>query len=217
MTMTARDPSQSDRLERRILTGLVAFYGALWLVLAIEPNNRFDWFIENLLVAVAIPTIIFSYRRFRLSLTSYVMITLFMSLHAFGAHFTYSETPFGDAAKAFFGWERNHYDRLVHFCFGLLLAYPFFDLIARHVRPPFSTWSYVLALALIAALSGLYEIIEWSAAEILAPERALAFLGTQGDVFDGQKDAALALLGALVALSVTAVLSAGGARPRGPT
>ena len=214
MTRPVRDPSRCERFERRVLAGLVAFYGLLWLALAIEPNNRFDWFIENLLVAIAVLTIIVSYRRFRLSLASYVMIILFMSLHAFGAHYTYSETPFGDAAKALFGWERNHYDRLVHFCFGLLLAYPFLDLIARHVRPPSPAWSFALALALVAALSGLYEIIEWSAAEILDPDRALAFLGTQGDVFDGQKDAALALLGALVALAATAALCGGGARPR---
>ena len=144
------------------------------------------------------------------------LIFLFLCLHEVGAHYTYSETPFGDAVTNFFGWERNHYDRLVHFSFGLLLAYPFYDLCRRHVRPPLEAWNFVIAMALIAALSGLYEIIEWSAAEILAPERALAFLGTQGDVFDGQKDAALAFLGAVVALAATGLFASGSVRSTGP-
>lgn len=214
--MSARNSFRSGTRERRFLTGLAVCYGILWLILAIDPNNRFDWFIENLLVAVAVAVIAFSYQRFRLSFLSYVMIAIFMSLHAVGAHYTYSETPFGDAVRDFFGWERNHYDRLVHFSFGLLLAYPFYDLCRRHVRPPLEAWNFIVAMALIAALSGLYEIIEWSAAEILAPERALAFLGTQGDVFDGQKDAALALLGALIALAATAFLAPRVARSMDP-
>ena len=193
-------------MERRVLTGAAVVYGTLWLAVAIDPNDRFDWFIENLLVVVAVAAIAASYRWYRLSIGSYLLIATFLALHAVGAHYTYSETPFGDHMKSIFGWQRNHYDRLVHFCFGLLLAYPFFDLCQRHLRPPHKAWSFIFAIASILAMSGLYEILEWLAAEILDPDKALVFLGTQGDVFDGQKDAALAFLGGVVALVSVAAL-----------
>jgi putative membrane protein len=100
--------------------------------------------------------------------------------------------------------ERNHYDRAIHFLFGLLLSYPIHELALHGLRIS-ERWSYLASLAFILACSNVYEIIEWAAAEIIDPEAALAFLGTQGDVFDAQKDAALALAGAVLGLSLTAL------------
>jgi putative membrane protein len=194
--------------SRRFLLRLGLVYGAFWLALAIAPNNRFDWMLENLLVVLGVAVIVGSFRRFPLSRASYLLIAAFLALHAVGAHYTYSETPFGAYFQSALGLDRNHYDRLVHFSFGALLAYPFFDLALRHVRPAAPAWAYLFAFMAVLAGSGLYEIIEWLAARVLEPEDALAFLGTQGDVFDAQKDAALALVGGLGVLVLTAALRA---------
>lgn len=188
---------------RRFLGHLALVYGLFWLALAISPNNRVDWLVENLLVFAGVALLAGTYRRLPLSRASYLLIAVFLALHAVGAHYTYSETPFGDQLQSSLGLGRNHYDRLVHFSFGVLMTYPLFDIALRHARPAAPWWAYLFAFLAILACSGAYEIIEWLAALVLDPEDALAFLGTQGDVFDAQKDAALALLGSLLALVVT--------------
>ena len=204
-----RGRSLAPAASRRFLQRLGLAYGIFWLALAISPNNRFDWMLENLLVILGVAVIAWTFARLPLSRASYLMIAAFLALHAVGAHYTYSETPFGHHVQSFLGQDRNHYDRLVHFSFGALMAYPFLDIALRHIRPARVAWAYLFAFFAVLALSAIYEIIEWLAAQILEPEDALAFLGTQGDVFDAQKDAALAMLGGLGALALAAVL-----RPR---
>ena len=202
------DQAPAPAASRRFLLRLGMVYGAFWLMLAISPTNRFDWMLENLLVVLGVGVLVATLGRLPLSRASYLLIAAFLALHAVGAHYTYSETPFGAQLQSAMGLDRNHYDRLVHFCFGALMAYPFFDLALRHMRPPAPAWAYLFAFMAVLAGSGLYEIIEWLAARVLEPQDALAFLGTQGDVFDAQKDAALALVGGLAALVLTAALRA---------
>jgi len=196
-------PGPGPVASRRFLLRLAFVYGLFWLALAFSPNHRVDWLVENLLVFAGVALIAGTYRSLPLSRASYLLLAVFLALHAVGAHYTYSETPFGDQLQSSLGLGRNHYDRLVHFSFGLLMTYPFFDLVQRHARPAAPAWAYLFAFLAILACSGVYEIIEWLAALVLDPEDALAFLGTQGDVFDAQKDAGLALLGSLIALAVT--------------
>lgn len=199
--------------DKRFLAVVATVYLVFWIILAIEPVSRVDWFLENILVFLGCGAIAFTYRRFPLARASYLLIAIFLALHAIGAHYTYSLTPLGDQIKALLGQERNHYDRLVHFSFGLLWVYPFHDLLGRYVVTGHRLWRGTLAISLILALSGLYELIEWGAAMILEPETALAFLGTQGDVFDGQKDAGLAFVGGLLGLLILAAVKRRG-RPR---
>ena len=106
----------------RLLQGLVFWLLLLWIVTSIEPFNRRDWFLENLLVFFYGTLLVMTYRRFAFSNRSYVLFTIFMSLHLVGAHYTYSEVPFGFWLQETLGLERNHYDRIVHFSFGLLIA-----------------------------------------------------------------------------------------------
>ena len=205
---TATSPNRPGFRQNRFLWCLVAAYLVLWIALAIAPYNRFDWFLENILVFAAAALLVLTYRVFAFSDLSYGLIALFLALHAVGAHSTYSLTPIGFQLQDFFGLARNPYDRVIHFGFGLLLAYPALELCLRlpRLRPP--VWAYVFALALIVALSALYEMLEWGAAMVLEPENALAFLGTQGDVFDAQKDATLAMIGDIIALSLAGCLGA---------
>jgi len=186
----------------RFLAVIALVYAIFWVGLAFDPFDRFDWFLENLLVFFGWGVIAATYRRFPLSRASYGLIAVLLALHAVGAHYTYSLTPLGDLVRDLLGQERNHYDRFVHFAFGLLFIYPFMDLLERYVIPRQDVWRAIFAVSLILALSGLYELIEWAAAMILDPEAGLAFLGSQGDVFDGQKDAGLAFIGSLIGLAV---------------
>src|SRR4051812_35937236 len=120
---------------------LLFVFLAVWGWAAYNPAYRHDWLLENYLVFLWIPVIIVSARYLRLSNLSYTLVTIFMCLHVVGAHYTYAEVPFGYTLQTFFGADRNMYDRLVHFSFGFLLAYPVREVFMRlgHVR---GFWSY---------------------------------------------------------------------------
>ena len=190
----------------RLLQLLVAAYAGVWIWAAINPVYPFDWFLENILPVISVIVLAASYRRFPLSDVSYILIATFMVLHAVGGHYTYSEVPLGFWIQDFFSLERNHYDRIVHFSFGLLLAYPFREVVLRLVIRSGLPAS-LFALTLVFTYSGGFEIIEWIVAQIVDPEAGAAYLGTQGDEFDSQKDMALAASGAVIALGLTAVFS----------
>ncbi len=146
--------------------------------------------------------------RFPFSDLSYVLIFIFMCLHAFGAHYTYSEVPLGFWISDALELGRNHYDRWVHFSFGLLVAHPSFE-IALRVITPVRKLASLVGFTIIVTISAAYEVIEWCVAQIADPKAALAYTGTQGDVFDAQKDMALAAAGAVLSLLVVTVVSGG--------
>lgn len=186
----------------RPLQGMLLWLVLLWVITAIAPFNRQDWLLENLLVFLYGFLLVITYRRFAFSNLSYGLFTVFLSLHLVGAHYTYAETPFGFWLQDLFDLERNHYDRIVHFSFGLLIAYPFRELLLRAAGLRRS-WSYLLSVSFVLAFSNFYEIIEAIVAEIVSPELGSAYLGTQGDIWDAQKDSFVAFLGAVIAMAFT--------------
>lgn len=181
-----------------LMSGLLAL---VWLWAAIEPLSRSDWLLENLLVFFFAGLLLATHRRFAFSLGAYRLFTLFIAMHLYGAHYTYAETPLGDWLRDSLGLGRNPYDRVVHGAFGLLLACPLRELLARRAGLR-GFWLDGLALCLVMAMSSLYEQLEMLATLIVSPELGMAFLGTQGDEWDAQKDAGLATLGALAALGL---------------
>jgi putative membrane protein len=187
---------------RRFLIGLVILYVGVWTWSAWAPIYRFDWFLENLLPTVMVAALILSFRRLPLSDISYLLLFVFLALHQIGAHYQYSNVPLGYWLQSFFGFTRNHFDRIVHFSFGLLLFYPMREVIIRHVTPS-SFHAGLYALSLNTAGSASFEIIEMIIALIVNPEAGTAYLGTQGDEWDAQKDMAQALLGSVIAFGVT--------------
>ena len=201
-------------LHRRYFVILSVLYAALWILLAIEPHDRSDWALENVLVVAAAAVLMFSYKRLLLSRVSYTLIFIFLCFHAIGAHWTYSLVPYDQAFRwatgysfdDLMGWERNQYDRIVHFSYGLLLAYPIRELFLR-IAEVRGFWGYFLPVVLTMAASMFYELIEWGAAEVFGGELGLAFVGAQGDVWDAQKDMWLATLGALIAMIMTAFIN----------
>ncbi|MBI4413300.1 MAG: DUF2238 domain-containing protein [candidate division NC10 bacterium] len=173
-----------------------------------------DFLLENVLTLVAAVLVIGTYRRFRLSNISYTLIFVYMCLHTVGAHYTYALVPydqwfrslFGISLTELFGFRRNHYDRLVHFSFGLLIAYPIREVFLRiaNVR---GAWGYYLPLDVTMSFSMLYELIEWAVAVVFGGDLGTAYLGTQGDEWDAHKDMALATFGAVLSMSTTAFIN----------
>jgi putative membrane protein len=174
---------------------LLAWYVMWWSLLAIDPFDRKDWALENVLALSVVGTLIATYRRFRFSSFSYVLITLFMTLHAVGAHYTYAEVPLGFWLKNALSLSRNPFDRIVHFAFGFLLVYPLRELVIRTVRAG-GFWSVYIPISGILAQSGFFELVEAFVAQTVSPDLGAAYLGTQGDEWDAQKDMAAALAGA---------------------
>jgi len=200
--------------HRRFALGLLFVLILLWIPLAMAPVDRHDWILENVLLAAGIALLLATYRVFPLSRISYGLIFIFLCLHTVGAHYTYAEVPYdawttrltGHSFNSLVGWERNNFDRIVHFSYGLLLAYPIRELFLRigNVR---GFWGYFLPLDLTMSTSMLYELIEWITAELVGGDLGAAYLGTQGDVWDAHKDMALASIGALIAMCVTAMIN----------
>jgi putative membrane protein len=185
-----------------------------WIVLAIDPYYRDDWMLENVLVVVFAVLLASSYQHLPLSRVSYTFIFIFLCLHEIGSHYTYAEVPYdqwfmsltGGTLNEMLGWERNNFDRAIHFCYGLFLAYPAREIFLRllNVR---GFWSYFLPLTFIMSTSLLYELIEWGAAMVFGGDLGMAYLGIQGDVWDGHKDMALASLGAFLAMNIMGLLN----------
>jgi len=182
----------------------------VFAALAIAPWHRADWALENALVVAFVVAVALTYKRFTLSRVSYTLIFVFLCLHEVGSHYTYSEVPYDEWFKALTGttlnslagWERNNFDRVIHFAYGLLLAYPIREVFWR-VASARGFWSYFLPLDLTMSTSMIYELVEWLAASAFGGELGQAYLGTQGDVWDAHKDMALASLGALIAMLIT--------------
>lgn len=198
---TASEPVKPDFKRNRLLQFLLVSYLALWVALAISPLDRSDWLLENLLVFVFVGGLAATYRRFPLSDLSYVLIALFLTLHAVGAHYTYAKVPLGFWLEDAFDLSRNHFDRIVHFSFGLLLGYPIRETLLRVIKTS-QEWIYFLAFQVVLAWSGMFELLESWVAQIVSPELGAAYLGTQGDSWDAQNDMTAALIGAGLCFAV---------------
>ena len=196
--------------QNRLVQGLLAWYLLFWLWMAISPVDRSDWLLENILAVTAVAALFLTARRFQFSNRSYVLITLFLTVHAIGAHYTYAKVPFGFWLQDLLHVGRNPFDRLVHFAYGLLLAYPIREVLVR-LAGVSGAWSYVLPVSATLAQSGLFELIEAVAATVVNPELGAAYLGMQGDEWDAQKDMAAALTGAVLMMSATVAVSKWGA------
>ncbi|MEK7235134.1 MAG: DUF2238 domain-containing protein [Nitrospirota bacterium] len=191
--------------NKSLLWGLLAWYLVLSGWTAYGPVDREFWAIASILPAFLVVGLIAMHRWMPLSTASYVLIMLFLSLHTIGVHYTYAQVPIGAWMDQSLHLGRNHFDRVVHFSFGFLLAYPMeeaFRLLA-HARG----WVlYYLPVMTVLGLSGLWEIIEFWVADTVHPELGMTYLGSQGDVWDAQKDIAAAFYGALLCVTLLMIV-----------
>lgn len=200
--------------HRRLLAIYAALFGLLWVLLAIHPRERGTWVLENTLAVLAVVLLALFQRKLLFSRASYSLIFLFMCLHQVGAHYTYAQVPYDawferlttSTLNDLLGWERNNFDRVVHFAYGLLLAYPVREVFLR-VANVKGFWGYFLPLDLTMSSSMLFELLEWATVAIFAGDMGQSYLGTQGDEWDAHKDMALAGLGALLAMTATAAVN----------
>lgn len=180
-------------------------FTTIWANSLIGTTNLNNWMIENSLTLLFILFLVFSYRRYHFSDLSYLLICVYLCLHVYGSKYTYAENPLGYWLQSVFSASRNHYDRIVHFGFGFLLAYPMRELFLKWLGyPKLAAW--VLPIEITLSISGLYELIEWAVADVFFKAQGAAYLGTQGDIWDAQKDIFLAFCGALLSTSIVSLV-----------
>ncbi|CAA6805447.1 MAG: Unknown protein [uncultured Sulfurovum sp.] len=193
-------------MKKRIIYFILAIsFTITWIWAAIEPLHYADWVLENVLVVLFIILILFTAKVFEFSILSYVLMTIFMILHIIGSHYTYAEVPWGYTLGEWLGTERNMYDRLVHLLFGVLFVYPVREMSVRITKTK-GFWGYFMPFMIVSSFAGFYEIIEWGAAAVVDPEAGIAFLGSQGDIWDAQKDMLLAIIGSLGTLLIVMII-----------
>lgn len=204
----------TERRHRRYLLTMVGLFLLIWGALAIDPFNRHDWLLENLLVLGLAAALLLGHRHYLPSRSAATLIFLYLCIHQLGAHYTYANVPYnewwqaltGEGLNEQLGWERNQFDRLAHLSYGLLLAYPIREVLIRlGLRPGF--WSLILPIDIVLSTSAIYELIEWFGAEMLGGGLGRTFLATQNDRWDPQKDMALAAGGAVIAMIITTLVA----------
>lgn len=197
-----------DPFQRRLFAGFLIFFAAS----CIAPPHVDFLLMQHVPTILALILLVFVSNRLVVSRLSFVLTIIFLALHTLGARYLYSYTPYdewaywltGRTISGSFGLTRNHYDRVVHFSFGLLMAIPIQELERRYLKLSL-TMSCILAIEFTIAMSATYEMIEWLVSVVFAPDWADSFLGQQGDHFDGQKDMALATVGAMISVGIVAM------------
>ena len=185
-------------MAKRFPQLLLLGYLVLFTVLAINPYDRAVWFAENLPIVLIVIALVVTKRWFTFSNIAYLMMACLIFLHTIGGHFTFERVPF-DWITNLFGFSRNHYDRMAHFTVGFY-AYPLAEILL-HKRLVASRFVLVMfPICFILAVAGVYEIFEWRYAISADPTAGAAVLGSQGDIWDAQKDILADGLGSVAAM-----------------
>lgn len=186
-------------MSGKLLALLCSAVAAVFVWSAIRPHDYFTWFLEVLPVLLAVPPVVLTYRRFRLTPMLYVLIAIHATVLIIGGHYTYAEMPLFNWLRDTLHLSRNYYDRVGHFLQGFVPALLARELLLRTSPLRRGKWVNFICWCIPLALSACYEFVEWWVA-LGTGEAATAFLGTQGDVWDTQWDMCMAAIGAMVAL-----------------
>lgn len=194
---TATSQTRVPFKKNYLLITYTILFAIAWLSTLIGTTDLANWFMENTLVIIFLSILFLTYKKLPFSDLTYTFIFVYLSLHIYGAMYTYAENPFGYWMKDALHFQRNHYDRIVHFSFGFMLAYPMREFFLNKMH--FPNWvGWLLPIEITLSFSCLYELIEWAVADVFFPEQGIAYLGTQGDIWDAQKDMFMAFCGALI-------------------
>jgi putative membrane protein len=187
------------------LFAFIAVFAFVWSNSFIGTTDTANWLLENTLTFIFVGFIIITFRKHQFSDLSYLLICIYLCLHVYGSKYTYAENPFGYWLKDVLHLSRNHYDRIVHFCFGFLLAYPMREMFLKWLKYP--RWvAWLLPIEITLSISAFYELIEWAVADMFFKEHGDAYLGTQGDIWDAQKDIFVAFCGAIIATTIVSLV-----------
>lgn len=191
--------------KNKLLWLLLFSFFCVWANSFIGTTDINNWFIENTLTVLFLIFITITFKKYQFSDLSYLLICIYLCLHVYGSKYTYAENHFGYWLKDFTHSSRNNYDRIVHFCFGFLLAYPMRELFLKWLKYP-RLVAWILPIEITLSISAMYELIEWAVADVFFKAQGDAYLGTQGDIWDAQKDIFMAFLGAIVATSIVSFI-----------
>jgi putative membrane protein len=186
-------------MRQKIIDAGMVVVLVILLLSYVGAYDPLTWFLETVPVMLALPLVAWGVRRWHLTSLLLVLVAVHSLVLIYGGHYTYARVPLGFWLQDWFGFERNHYDRLGHFMQGLVPAIITREILLRHLVAIPRWLLVVLCICVPLAVSALYEILEMIAGMVSA-EAAEAFLGTQGDVWDTQMDMLLAGLGALSSL-----------------
>lgn len=191
--------------KNKLLWLLFFSFFCIWTNSFIGTTDINNWIIENTLTVLFLVFIIFSYKNYQFSDLSYLLICVYLCMHVYGSKYTYAENHFGYWLKVYTHSSRNYYDRIVHFSFGFLLSYPMRELFLKWLKYP-KMVAWVLPIEITLSISALYELIEWAVADVFFKAQGDAYLGTQGDIWDAQKDIFMAFLGAILATTIVSLI-----------
>lgn len=180
---------------------LIVLYAILFLATSFNPYDRADWWAENVpIMSIAIALCVMYAKGIKFSPLSYVLMSVLIFMHTIGGYYTFERVPFGFITNLF-GFERNHYDRVAHFTVGFY-AYAIAELIYFKKLVSNKIMLFLFPVFAIATVAMAYELIEWIFAVTNGGSAGIAFLGSQGDVWDAQKDMLADTLGALTATTI---------------
>jgi putative membrane protein len=202
---TSSSLTRTNPGENKLIWFLTTILLSYWVYGYFNCIDRKDWVIENLLVVICLSLLISTRKWHRLSDLSYLCIFLFVMLHLYGAFYAYTQNALGSWLQDKFILWRNPYDRIVHFSFGLLMAYPFRELLINKFRVSRNA-SWFLPIEIAFSFGTVFELIEWGVSAVTPKETGETYVATQGDVWDAHKDIALAALGASTAMLVIFIL-----------
>ncbi len=187
------------------MLSFAALFILVWASSLLGTTDYANWLLENTLTVLFVLFLVVTYRKYQFSDVSYLLICLYLCLHVYGSKYTYAENPLGYWLQDVFHTSRNHYDRIVHFSFGFLLAYPMREMFLKWLK--FPDWvAWVLPIEITLSISAFYELIEWAVADVFFKAQGDAYLGTQGDIWDAQKDIFLAFCGAIIATTIVTLI-----------
>jgi putative membrane protein len=190
-----RNPTTRTSVYPTVL--LVAFC-VVAVVSAIRPTSYFNWISETFPAWIGAAILVATHRRFPFTTLVYALVFLFCAILFAGGHWTYAQVPLGEWMKGWFGFERNHFDRVGHFFQGVIPAMIVREMLLRRTTLVRGPRVFFLCCAAALAISALYEIFEWQYAVIFGGDAATDFLGSQGDPWDAQEDMTMALAGSIV-------------------
>jgi putative membrane protein len=184
---------------------LLLAYASWAIIFSIDPYSRDVWYAEMIpILGIALALVILFIRGIRFSNLAYLLMSILLFLHTYGAYYTFELAPFA-WFNDLFGFERNMFDRVAHFTVGFY-AYALFEYVIRYNKVSSKFWAFVLSVCFIGTIAMAYEIIEWRYAVDEGGEAGLAFLGSQGDIWDAQKDMLMDTLGGIVAATLAVFL-----------
>jgi len=185
-------------MEHKTAKFLFILYLIVFTICAISPYSRAVWWAENIPIIIIVIVLLLIYRQFQFSAFSYVLMSFLIIMHTIGGHYTFERVPF-DFVNDLLGSTRNHYDRFAHFTVGFY-AYPVAELLWKKNLVRSKMVLILFPILAIFTVAAVYEIIEWLYAIAADPEAGHAMLGSQGDIWDAQKDMLADGSGAIVSM-----------------